>query len=84
MNNNFLIWAIGTLMMQTQGTTSTEAPDFLFSIEQSWFHTFNLSLIRATTSMTTGVFIIGLVSSAVVAWVAAYAITELYNRWAKE
>lgn len=63
---------------------SAVAPNFLFSIGQSWFHTVNLELVRTTGSMSMGAFIFGLISSIVVAWVTAYAIAELYNRWAKE
>lgn len=59
------------------------APQFLFNIGQSWFHTINLSSIQATTSMSLSMFLFGLVSSIVVAWVSAYAIALLYNRWEK-
>lgn len=60
------------------------APNFLFNIGQSWFHTVNLEADKVGASMTVGMFVLGLVSSVVVAWVVAYAIAELYNRWAKE
>lgn len=59
------------------------APQFLFGIGQSWFHTINLSSTPVATSMSLGMFVLGLVSSVVVAWVAAYATGELYNRWEK-
>lgn len=60
---------------------SAVAPNVLFSIGQSWFHTVNLESVRVTSSMPTGMFILGLVSSIAVTWIAAYAIAELYNRW---
>lgn len=59
------------------------APKFLFSIGQSWFHTINLSSMPVATAMSLGMFVLGLVSSVAVAWVAAYAVAELYNRWEK-
>ena len=59
------------------------APDLLFTISQSWFHTINLDSDQAMTSMTFGMFLIGLISSVVVGWAAAYATAELYNRWEK-
>ena len=59
------------------------APNFLFTIGQSWFHTINLGSVPATTGMSLGMFVLGLVSSVAVAWAAAYAVAELYNRWEK-
>ena len=59
------------------------APQFLFDVGQSWFHTLNLEPVRATRSMSMGMFVLGLVTSVVVSWVAAYATAELYQRWAK-
>jgi hypothetical protein len=58
------------------------APEFLFNVGQSWFHTVYLAPLRATGSMSTGMFVLGLVTSVVVSWVAAYATAELYRRWA--
>lgn len=59
------------------------APNFLFAVGQSWFHTVDLSAIRGAGGMTFGAFVLGLVSSVAAAWVGAYALAELYNRWAK-
>ena len=59
------------------------APNFLFTIGQSWFHTINLGSTPAVTSMSFSMFVLGLVSSVIVGWVAAYATAELYNRWEK-
>ena len=59
------------------------APQFLFNVGQSWFHTLNLEPVRATSSISMEMFVLGLVTSAVVGWVAAYATAELYKRWAK-
>ena len=59
------------------------APNLLFNVGQSWFHTLNLSSVRATGSMPLGLFLIGLISSVAFAWVVTYAGAELYNRWEK-
>jgi uncharacterized protein DUF5676 len=58
------------------------APGFLFNVGQSWFHTVNLEPLRTTGSMSTGMFLLGLVTLVVVSWVAAFATAELYRRWA--
>jgi hypothetical protein len=58
------------------------APEFLFNVGQSWFHTVNLAPLRATGSMSAGMFALGLVTSVVVSWVVAYVTAELYRRWA--
>lgn len=59
------------------------APGFLFNVGQSWLHTVNLEPLRATGSMSTAMFFLGLVTSVVVSWVAAFATAELYRRWAE-
>jgi len=58
------------------------APQFLFNVGQSWLHTVNLEPLRTTGSMSAGMFALGLVTSVVVSWVAAYVTAELYRRWA--
>ena len=59
------------------------APDLLFNVGQSWFHTVDLRPLRTTGSMSTGMFFLGLVSSVVSSWVAAFATTALYRRWSE-
>ncbi len=59
-------------------------PQFLFDVGQSWFHTLNLEPVRATRSMSMGMFVLGLVTSVIVSWIGAYATADLYARWAKE
>ncbi len=59
-------------------------PQFLFDVGQSWVHTLNLESVRATRSMSVGMFVLGLVTSVIVSWVGAYATADLYARWAKE
>ena len=60
------------------------APEFLFNVGQSWFHTVNLAPLRATASMSAGMFAFGLVTSVVVSWVVAYVTAELYKLWQGE
>ena len=62
---------------------SAVAPDLLFSIGQSWFHTFNLNAIKVTASMDLGTFLLGGVSVGALVWIASYAGAILYNRFAK-
>jgi hypothetical protein len=60
------------------------APELLFSIGQSWFHTLDLEPVRAAGSLPAAMVILGLVTSVVVSRVGAYATAELYRRWAPE
>ncbi|HEU5320816.1 MAG TPA: DUF5676 family membrane protein [Methylomirabilota bacterium] len=62
---------------------SAVAPQAVFAIGQSWFHTVSLEPVRATGSMSTGAFVLGLVTSVVVSWVLTYATAALYARWAR-
>ena len=59
------------------------APQLLFDVGQSWFHTVNLEPLRATHGMSMGMFVLGLVTSVIVSWIGAYATADLYGRWAK-
>lgn len=63
---------------------SLVAPDLLFSIGRSWFHTFNLDSVRADMPMDLGIFIFGGVTLAALLWVTTYIGAELYNSWAKK
>ena len=59
------------------------APDFLFNIAQSWFHTFSTESIRSVSPMNIGTFIFGAVTLAVLVWLTFYAGATLYNKLAK-
>jgi hypothetical protein len=59
------------------------APQFLFNVGQSWLHTVNLVPLRTTGSMSTGMFVLGLVTSMVVSWAVAFATAELYKLWVR-
>jgi hypothetical protein len=59
------------------------APGFLFTIAQSWFHTFDLTT-RGQSGMDLFAFIFGAVVLAILTWVFGYAFAQLYNRLAKK
>lgn len=72
-----VIWVVSCALL------SFVAPDLLFAIAQSWMHTINLDLVKATFSPNLGSIVLGLVSAVALTWVTTYALVELYNRWAK-
>ena len=59
------------------------APDLLFSVAQSWFHTFSTESVMSVTPMNIGTFMFGAVTLSILVWVAVYAGATLYNKWAK-
>lgn len=59
------------------------APDFLFSVGRSWFHTFSLEALRGTTPLELGTFVFGAVTLAILTWLTTYASAALYNKWSK-
>ncbi len=73
-----VIWVVSCALL------SFLAPDLLFSVAQSWMHTINLDLVKATFSPNLGSIILGLISAVALTWVTTYATIELYNRLAKK
>ena len=59
------------------------APDLVFSIGSSWYHTINMDSMRSNMPLDMGTFIIGAASVIVVVWVTAYAFASLYNKLVK-
>ncbi len=59
------------------------APDFLFNIANSWFHTFSTESVRSVAPMNIGTFIFGAATLSILVWVTIYAGATLYNKWAK-
>lgn len=57
-------------------------PDASFAVVQSWFHGIELSKL-STWNLTTSVFVLGLVSSTITAWVIGYIYTKVHNALAK-
>lgn len=62
---------------------SLVAPDVLFSIARSWFHTFSIDSLKGVAPLDTTTFLFGGVSLAILTWITTYATISLYNRWAK-
>ena len=59
------------------------APDLVFAIGRSLFHTLNVDAMKATTAFDLGSFVIGAVTLAIVVWVSAYALAAIYNRFSQ-
>lgn len=59
------------------------APDFLFGIGRSWFHTFSMDSLKGVVPLDIGTFVFGGLVLAVLVWVATYATITLYNNWSK-
>lgn len=59
------------------------APDILFNVGKSWFHTFSLDALQGTTPLELGTFVFGAVSLAILTWGTTYASVALYNNWSK-
>ena len=57
------------------------APDFLFNVASSWFHTFNVDSLQGTEPMELGTFIFGGITLAFITWITTYTTIVLYNRW---
>lgn len=62
---------------------SVIAPDLLFTVGKSWFHTFNLESVRSVAPMDSNLFLIGGITTAALTWVSAYALAYLYNNFAR-
>ncbi len=63
---------------------SLVAPDLLFSVGKSWFHTFSLDSVRTVVPMDLGTFLLGGVTLGALTWVTFYAGAMLYNNLAKK
>lgn len=59
------------------------APDFLFSISNSWFHTFSLGGTKSTDPFSITAFIFGAVTLGLLVWGTAYLGAILYNKFAR-
>lgn len=53
-------------------------PDAFFSVAQSWFHGIELTKL-GSWNLTTGMFILGIVSASIAAWLVGYLFARLYN-----
>lgn len=59
------------------------APDFLFSVAKSWFHTFSIDSVQVVTPLSIGELIIGAATLFVLVWLTFYVGAVLYNKWAR-
>lgn len=59
------------------------APDLYFGILSNMFHSFNLEAVKATTPMSLGGLVLGVVTFSVYVWVFTVASASLYNKFAK-
>lgn len=59
------------------------APDLYFGILSNMFHSFNLEAVKATTPMSIGTFLFGVVTFAAYVWILTYSGVRLYNKFAK-
>lgn len=62
---------------------SQVAPDLLFAVGKSWFHTFNLDAVIAVAPLDLGAFLLGGVTFGALVWIMVYATVSLYNKWHK-
>lgn len=63
---------------------SYAAPDFVFSISESWLHSINLESLRASGGVSLQTTILGLISISALTWVTTYGTIWLYNTLAKK
>lgn len=58
-------------------------PDLYWGILNSWMHGLNLEIVKATTPMSIGTFIFGVVTFTAYVWVVSFLGASLYNKFAK-
>jgi len=58
-------------------------PDWFFSVAQSWFHGIELTKL-GTWNLTTGNFVLGLVTATVGAWLVGWCFAHCYNFFLKK
>lgn len=77
------ITAVSLVLYVACRVLSLIAPDFLFNIGRSWFHTFSLDALRGNTPMDAGAFVFGAITLAILTWITTYAAAALYSKWSK-
>ena len=75
-----IVWVIAYLLC---GIAALIAPDQYWSMAGSWLHAINLEPVKATTSMSAGTFILGVVSFTAFVWIVTFTTAKLYNRLSK-
>lgn len=59
------------------------APDLYFGILSNMFHSFNLEAVNATTPISLGATVLGIITFSAYVWVFTFASVSLYNKFAK-
>lgn len=59
------------------------APQLLFTVGKSWFHTFTLEVQKGVIPMEPGTFLLGGITFGALTWITAYSGAYFYNRFAK-
>lgn len=77
------IASIFVVAYTTCGIISFILPDLYWGILNSWMHGLNLELVKATTPMSFGTFIFGVVTFTAYVWVVSFLGASLYNKFAK-
>lgn len=77
------ITTVATAAFVVCGIVAFIAPDLFWGIVSSVFHAINLEAVKATTQMSFGTFVLGIVLFGVYIWVITYSAVSLYNKWAK-
>lgn len=65
------------------GLLAFVAPDLFWGIISIIFHAINLDPVKATTPMSFGTVIFGVIAFTIYIWVVTYLAASLYNKWAK-
>lgn len=66
----FIICRVAVLIM----------PDFIYKVGQSWFHTIRLDSGQVSSSLSFGMFMLGLISATALIWLITFAVVTLYNK----
>ena len=75
--NAFTVVGVGLYVLCR--VLSLVAPDLLFSVGKSWFHTFSLDSVRTVVTLDIGTFVLGGVTLGVLTWITFYAGAMVYN-----
>ncbi|MEO6508974.1 MAG: DUF5676 family membrane protein [Patescibacteria group bacterium] len=59
------------------------APNFVFGIASTWFHSINIDAIRTSMNMPIINLLFGIVSFGAVIWIGTFTVARLYNYWVK-
>ena len=75
-----IVWVIAYLQC---GIGAFIAPDQYWSMAGSWLHAINLEAVKATSAMSAGTFIFGVILFTVFVWIVTFTSAKLYNHFSK-